>query len=194
MKAVITLALLMFGLVGCATQKASRIPMTATPQVGDVLFCSHPSFTDSVIRWRTLSKFSHVAVCVSPTEVIDALPKGGVKRRPIQQHLEYNWVLCRPHVPLNDIQQRDLVGWLDSKVGLGYDFWGILGFGWNASTEMPTRYFCSEIVFRAFESIGVLIVPRKTAGLIAPEVEYQSLFFDAVDYSSSDLLKTVRKP
>ena len=57
-------------------------------QAGDILlFKAEKDFLSKIVAWSTNSKYSHVAICVSPEMnlAIEALTRGGVKARDIRK-------------------------------------------------------------------------------------------------------------
>ncbi len=69
------------------------MPKTINPNkikigAGDILlFKAEKDFLSKIIAWGTNSKYSHVAICVSPEMnlAIEALTRGGVRARDIRK-------------------------------------------------------------------------------------------------------------
>jgi len=145
-------------------------------KAGDILlFKAEKDFLSKVIAWGTNSKYSHVAICVSPEMnlAIEATTRGGVRARDIRQIKEsYDLYRVRDKECL-DI--NDIISYLVSSLNSRYDFMGVLFLGLlklmskiihkslknTANKWQKDRdYFCSELCYEAFYYGGRLdIVP-----------------------------------
>jgi len=72
-------------------------------------------------------------------------------------------------------QKEQIESFLKSKIGLGYDYRGILGFGFRKDTNKKNRYFCSELIYDALLSVGI-----KLFRTLRPEQVYPSLFVESM--------------
>lgn len=144
-------------------------------KAGDILLFEGEDGISKLIAWGTNSKYSHVAVCVSPEMnlAIEAITRGGVRARDIQQiteHYDIYRVREKYRYDLNGI-----VSYLVSKLNLKYDYFGVIFLGLlkllakiylplkiTANRWQKTRdYFCSELCYEAFYYGGSLdIVPN----------------------------------
>ena len=144
-------------------------------QSGDILlFKAEKDFLSKIIAWGTNSKYSHVAICVSPEMnlAIEALTRGGVRARDIRQ-IPQDYDVYR----VKEGHEYNLAGTISllvSKLNLRYDYFGVLFLGLlklmaiigrplknTANKWQKNRdYFCSELCYEAFELGGDLdIVP-----------------------------------
>ena len=144
-------------------------------KAGDVLlFKAERNFFSKIIAWGTNSKYSHVAVCVSPEMnlAIESITRGGVRARDIRK-IPQDYDIYR----IKDSHAYDLNGaisFLVSKLNSRYDYLGVIWLGilkLLALLRLPLRntankwqkqrdYFCSELCYEAFDfGGGIDIVP-----------------------------------
>lgn len=141
---------------------------------GDILlFKAENDLISRMIAWGTDSKYSHVAVCVSPELdlAIEAITRGGVRARSVsgisssydvyrvKKEYDYDLGMC--------------LAYLVKQLNNGYDYKGVLWLGIlklaskfkKNISETANRwqkerdYFCSELCYEAFDFGGLDIVP-----------------------------------
>ncbi|MCK4852506.1 MAG: hypothetical protein KAS86_05255 [Candidatus Omnitrophica bacterium] len=143
---------------------------------GDILlFKAENDILSMIIAWGTNSRYSHVAVCVSPgmNLAIEAITKGGVRARDIRAVPRERYDVYRVregHAYDPDRTISYLVRALNNR----YDYLGVIFLGilkLLARIGIPLKdiankwqkdrdYFCSELCYEAFYSGGGLdIVP-----------------------------------
>ena len=143
-------------------------------QAGDILLFKAESGISRLIAWGTNSKYSHVAICVSPEMnlTIEALTRGGVKARDIRKiEQEYDVYRIKEDA-VYDLQKT--ISFLVDKLNRRYDIFGVVFLGLlkllskigkplknTANKFQKTKdYFCSELCYEAFFFGGGLdIVP-----------------------------------
>lgn len=117
-----------------------------------------------LIKARIGSIFSHCGMEFDDGAYYDATFINGVKRRALA---DYGHV---PHTTttlwLTEEQYQLTRNHLESKVGLRYDFLGILGFIVYKKLQNKNAYFCSELGREAFEVATNVQVP--TYNLVTP--------------------------
>ena len=144
-------------------------------KAGDILlFKAERDWLSRIIAWGTNSRYSHVAVCVSPEMnlAIEALTRGGVRARDTKK-ISQDYDVYR----IKQGHEYNLTGtisFLVSKLNLRYDYFGVLFLGLLkllAKIGRPLKrvankwqkerdYFCSELCYEAFDLGGGLdIVP-----------------------------------
>ena len=142
-------------------------------QSGDILLFKGEDGISRLIAWGTGSKYSHVAVCVSPqmSLAIEAITRGGVRARDIRK-IKQNYDLYR----IRQKHAYDLnktISYLVEKLNSRYDYFGVLFLGLLkvlAKIGRPLKevankwqkdrdYFCSELCYEAFDYAGLDIVP-----------------------------------
>ena len=145
---------------------------------GDILLFKGEDGISKLIQWGTGSKYSHVAICVSPEMnlAIEAMAGfiagGGIRARDIRKiHEEYDvYRVGEGH----SFDPNGVISYLVSKLNNRYDFWGVIFLGILkvlSKTGLPLKkkanmwqkerdYFCSELCYEAFHKGGGLdIVP-----------------------------------
>ncbi len=119
-----------------------------TPQPMDILLYSAESLVDVLVRMGTLSSFDHVAIALSDTEMIEALP-GGVVVSPIRQ----NPVICR-----YDIQDTSkipqYVETIKQYVGYQYGFIADAFAAIGMNYEAPHQIECAQLAIHAITMMG----------------------------------------
>lgn len=143
-------------------------------KAGDILLFRGEDGMSKLIQWGTGSKYSHVAICVSPEMnlVIEAMSGKGVRARDTRKIPEkYDLYRIKGEFSYN---LDGAVSHLISKLNTRYDYFGVIFLGilkllmkiglplknkannWQRDRD----YFCSELCYEAFhEGGGLDIVP-----------------------------------
>ena len=161
---------------------------------GDVIATMSEGKSSEAIRWATNAPFSHATLCVKGGLAVDAMPGNGVTIGKLEKKLlgTARAAVFRHRTATRD-QCAFAANWAAGQVGKSYDKIGAarVGLGRGARTR-PLQYsphgllmtagdelhgavvkvghdgsfFCSELIFRAFEVAGVSIVdtPAHTSG------------------------------
>ncbi|MCK5450543.1 MAG: hypothetical protein KAI70_02110 [Candidatus Omnitrophica bacterium] len=166
-------------------------------KAGDILlFKAEKDFLSLIIAWGTNSKYTHVAVCVSPEMnlAIEALTKGGVRARDIRKIKQDVDIFRVKEDSSYDV--TNTVSYLVNKLNLKYDYTGVIFLGilkLIAKIFKPLKkvtnkwqkdedYFCSELCYKAFNFGGLDIVPEVSeADITSPG-----------DIARSEILEMVR--
>lgn len=143
-------------------------------EAGDILLFRGEKGISRIIAWGTNSKYSHVAICVSPEMglAIEAMAGGGVRAMGIRQIKErYDVYRVKDGYSYN---LSGTISYLVSKLNSKYDYKGVFWLGLlklMAKIGRPLKnvankwqkdrdYFCSELCYEAFWFGGGLdIVP-----------------------------------
>jgi hypothetical protein len=93
---------------------------------GDILLFKGSCGISRLIQWGTGSKYSHVAVCVSPEMnlAIEAITRGGVRARDTRR-IPSEYDVFR----IKEVQPYDLdktISYMVDKLNQGYDYLGVL--------------------------------------------------------------------
>ncbi|WP_297478414.1 hypothetical protein [Ferrovum sp.] len=119
------------------------------------------SLSDSLIRWRTDSRASHVELWVGASS-FSSYPGIGVRTVPISElpDLENGWLL----VDLPHVKDSDILSFFNKTKGSPYDWLGVL-VGQNLSAKISAKgdFFCSEW---CAEAIGFEKAWRYSPGLL----------------------------
>ena len=144
-------------------------------QDGDILLFKGEDGISRLIQWGTNSKYSHVAVCVSPemSLAVESITGGGVRARDIGQ-IKSEYDIYR----VKEGYSYDLaktVSFLVSRLNRRYDYLGVIFLGLLkllSRLGLPLKgaankwqkdrdYFCSELCYEAFyHGGGFDIVPN----------------------------------
>ena len=144
-------------------------------KAGDIiLFKAEKDLISMLIAWGTNSKYSHVAVCVSPDLdlAIEAITRGGVRARSINKiSTAYDVYRVKQKYTYD---QNKMIAYLIMQLNNKYDYLGVCYLGIlkliskifrqvkNAANkwQKDRDYFCSELCYEAFEFAGLDIVPE----------------------------------
>ena len=129
------------------------------------------SAVSRLIRWRTWSDYSHAAWVCRDGSVIEAWHVGkGVRRVAglLDQHTPGTQVDLFDVQGLDDGRRYDVETFLLAQLGKPYDFAGIMGFVAARRVENPQKWFCSELIFAALQSVGIDILARIPAWKVTP--------------------------
>jgi len=121
----------------------------------------------AAIRWQTRSRYSHAAILL-PDErtIVEAWPGAGVRVKTVT-----DWSgIDRFQVCVDDINTEALKIFLKEQVGMGYDYKGVLRFlsRHSDADQERKRWFCSELVYTAFERLGILLFRDTRAWEVSP--------------------------
>lgn len=138
----------------------------------DILFTQGEGWTSRIIRWRTQSPYSHVALVVEPTihlgiESHTGRPSG-VRAFDLRK-LSSDAVDVFRAKPQFQFDADAVIRFLVAHLGARYDLQGVIWLGVLKLFGLKERanrfqrekdYFCSELVYEAFAAGGLDIVPQ----------------------------------
>jgi len=146
-------------------------------KAGDILLFKGEDGISKLIAWGTGSKYSHVAVLVSPKMnlAIEAMTRGGVRARDVRKIAEKYDVYRVKENLTYDLSKT--ISYMVSKLNNRYDYFGVIFLGIlkvltkigiplkNSANKWQKNkdYFCSELCYEAFNSSGLDIVPEVDA-------------------------------
>lgn len=145
-------------------------------KAGDIIFIDGGTLKSWLIKKLLKSQFSHVALAVSETDIIeiDFLKKVQQKPNPYKNY-------CIGRVKgVNTEQLKEVVKFAESKIGVSYDYLQILGlfletvFNIRNYINQRNRLICSELIYLAYYSQGIDLMPNKSIEDITPEDLYES--------------------
>jgi hypothetical protein len=119
---------------------------------------------DSIIRWFTKSKYSHVEMIVKDMWISSSAAYGGVHIKELKELSDsYDYV----EIEVDGRKLKKVLNFIEENKSSKYDYLGVLfGNVFNDKTEDKSKYFCSEmmvIILKIFEFDKVSkLIPSKT--------------------------------
>ena len=153
---------------------------------GDVLLVEGNQYISKVIKYLTMSTWSHSAIFVGPVDgaasengephmLIEVNLGEGCVSKPLSKYCTYNTRICRP-VGLAHKDREIVVTFMVGRIGLKYDNKNILDMlryflpvpipqRWrrraiSLGSGDPTRAICSSLIAQAFQSVRYPILPK----------------------------------
>lgn len=132
------------------------------PQPGDICLFYNARGLARLITWFTRSRFYHVALYDGDECVIEARPRG-VVRRDLRKTGERDYIV----IPAPENSGQRALQWAKGQLGDGYDVPGVMvlvlerlfeNLHLNYKTS-HNRFSCGELVLCAFQETGTDILP-----------------------------------
>lgn len=135
-------------------------------------FATTKGLSTLLIRALTMSKWSHVALQMN-NQVYEVTFERGVSKTTIFEFRKRYPESDVVSVPIADT--RGIRKWLDTQLGKGYDYSGLIGFfDQKRDWENPNKWFCSELIAEVLIREGV-IHPKVRSNRITPNDLYMIL-------------------
>jgi hypothetical protein len=101
---------------------------------------------DAAVRWWTRGAYSHVELIFSDGMSASASARdGGVRFKDIEYHPD-RWDIIE--IEADEEYAR---AFIEKRVGLGYDYFGLFGFVWRPHNGAASLWFCSELIAGALK-------------------------------------------
>ncbi len=122
-----------------------------------LIFSRNSGIISRFVRFFTRSAWSHVDIYDPATNtVIGAMPPSGVREISLSDLLAgSSHAVAVTYAGINPVK---LLAYARSKTGAGYDWRALTGFITKSMLDNPAKYFCSELVAKAFAAGGCPIV------------------------------------
>lgn len=160
--------------------------LRALMRPGDVLLVEGNQYISKVIKYLTMSTWSHSAIFVGPIDgaasedgephmLVEVNLGEGCVSQPLSKYRTYNTRICRP-VGLADKDRVAVVAFMVDRIGMKYDNKNILDMlryflpvpipqRWRRraiaiGSGDPTRSICSSLIAQAFQSVRYPILPK----------------------------------
>lgn len=161
----------------------------ASVEVGDIIATVSNTDSSKAIRWATNAEFSHAILCLKNGMAIDAMPDSGITKLPLGIKLRgASKAVVFRHRSATTEQKELAANWATAQSGKPYDNVGAARVGLqpgsrtflarltpfghviSVSDELPgmisdewhdRSFFCSELIFRAYEVAGAPIIPGR---------------------------------
>ena len=139
----------------------------------EILLFKDKSFVGKYIKLFTRGKYSHAAIRTKDGVVYEATAKDGVRKLSdiIQKEGFDKYVIDVYKVKTTVAQDKLIIDFLEEQLGKKYDFWMVAGFviySTRQSRKSWSNWFCSELVFAAFEK-GKIKLLNTEPWKVAPE-------------------------
>lgn len=135
-------------------------------EIGNIIASRGDSIISSVIKKITYSKYSHLAIIVSNTLIIEADGISGfIKYRNIEDFQSYSDIFTCDS--LTDKKSQEMIFYLEGKVGQKYDrillFWLFVKYVFRVKLpyKNDSSMICSELVNNAYKSVGVRLSKKR---------------------------------
>jgi len=118
-------------------------------KAGDIVFVRGNSIVSKVIRLFDKGRFSHVAIAVSDTHVLET--NWNMTSRIVEfSYTDFELV----RLELTDEQRRRVPAIAKSLEGRMYDYLQVLAFIFKSRLNNPRYFICSELVYYVLSHIG----------------------------------------
>lgn len=128
-----------------------------------------------LIEWQTRGPWSHAAIQIGDT-VIESHAKTGVVSRPFSQKTDVKDVL-RLRADVTSSQAEAMTMFLSAQLGKKYDYTMVMRFvsRRQESRRSSNKWFCSELVFAAFQHAGITLLARTEPWEVSPRMLARSI-------------------
>jgi hypothetical protein len=146
---------------------------------GDIILSTRKNAFSALIRWWTMSAWSHVRIAIGPSLFIEATWPHA--RLGTTAEIPAGALVLRPTVPLSDgdidalIERATAI--VDAKPR--FDWLGLISFLLRRNVGRKSWFFCSEMVAEIYAGLGRPVL-RKPPNWTTPQDLYQSLEFTEV--------------
>jgi len=130
-------------------------------------------FVDKTILFFSRGGYTHAAIILPDDTVIEAYPFRGIRSRKSLTDQMGDAKVEIYDVATTPEQDKIITDFLRKQIGKGYDYWNIFGFVFHTTHEGRTsrgRWFCSELVFAAFQEAGINLLARVEAWKVSPTI------------------------
>jgi len=160
-----------------SSHKSAKRPkaQAIVAQRGDLLLFTRAVGLNRLITWFTRSPFYHVGLYEGDGWIVEARPRGVVRRNLRGPDGDRHFVVI-PHEPLlADTQAEAALVWAASQLGDGYDPLDVavivlerLFTSLTINYTSKNKYSCGEFVTRAMRDAGVDPFPGRVADRVVP--------------------------
>ncbi len=152
-------------------------------KIGDIYLINNRGPISSLIRFWTRSSFNHAGIVTGRNKGTEAdFWKGGVVEVDLTH--EYKKArrveILRPKKTLTRIEVKNIRQYLADKLGAEYDFKAILGFIISRKIQKRRKFYCFELVYKAYEYTGRELF-RLDKGYIDAPLIYSSNDLDVIE-------------
>jgi uncharacterized protein YycO len=142
-----------------------------TPRPGDICLFYNARGLARLITWFTRSRYYHIALYAGDECVVEARPRG-VVRRDLRAAGEHDYVI----IPAPENGGAKALQWAEEQLGDGYDVPGVVALildrlftNLHINFKPPhNRFSCCELVLCAFRETGTNLLPELTPDTAVP--------------------------
>jgi len=133
-----------------------------------VLLYQGISVVSKIIKWQTRSQYSHAAVELDDSSVIESWHKGVEHVKDYRTNHTSGTVVdvFGIKAPSENIDLAESI--FLKQVGRKYDFQGVFNFVTREDINVDERLFCSESVMTGFNEAGIYLLERIKPNLVSP--------------------------
>jgi uncharacterized protein YycO len=137
------------------------------PKIGTnaILLFKGRGIISTLIRWQTRSPYSHAAILLADGSIVESWQGKGVRGTELHDWKNVD-VFYVPSA--TNAQWFNVVLFMLNRIGKGYDYWGVLRFITRTNMPPNDKWFCSEIVFEAFQEAGINLLERIDPWEVSP--------------------------
>ncbi len=121
-----------------------------------------------LIQFQTRSPYSHVALLLNESEVIEAWHVGGVRKlaTPFVGH-DLKTVIDVYNIT-EDFDEETVLKFLQKQLGKSYDFRSVFRFLTREKVVNDDKWFCSELICEAFSKGGLPLLKNISCSMVSP--------------------------
>ena len=136
-----------------------------------VIFSKNNGLISRIVCFFTRSDWSHVDIYDPDTDTVIGAEAGiGVREKTLDELLMSS--SKNMMVTFENLNSKKPLAYARSKLGAGYDWMACIGFVTKAMLENPQKYFCSELISKAFAYGGYPIVLDERHIKVSPDLIY----------------------
>ena len=118
-----------------------------------------------MIQWQCRSEYSHAAILMPDGRIVESWQGDGVRCKRMKS---WDGVTAFSVPMATDDDWAAVIEFAKSKVGERYDYKSVLQFVSRRKADDNNRWFCSELVFAAFQNAGIDLLARVSAANVSP--------------------------
>lgn len=130
-------------------------------------------FIDKAILFFSRGGWTHAAIVLDDGRTIEAYPFKGVRLRQSIAEQMSNKTVDIFEVATTPEQDEIIKDFLTKQIGKRYDYLAIIGFvlyTTKKGRKQYARWICSELVFAAFQKVGINLLERIDAWKVSPTI------------------------
>lgn len=118
-------------------------------KAGDIIFVRGNSLISKLVRLFDNGRFSHVAIAVSETQVIET--NWNMRSKIVDFHYKDYEIVT---LDLTESQRRHVPFIANKYTGRLYDYLQVISYIFNSRLNNPRHLICSELVYNILSEVG----------------------------------------